>query len=60
MNDGKMWVYVEIGDTRYWGNLVDLPEAIDVADAVATLAEHGLKHIGVKVGFTYKRDDIDG
>lgn len=60
MNDGKMWVYVEIGGTRYWGNLVDLSEAIDVADAVATLAEHGLKHIDIKVGFTYKRDDIDG
>lgn len=60
MDDGKMWVYVEIDGHRYWGNLVDLHEAIDVADAVATLAEHGLKHIGVKVGFTYKRDDIDG
>ena len=31
MNDGKMWVYVEIQGKRYWGNLVEFEEALDVA-----------------------------
>lgn len=60
MGDSKLWVYIEIQGKRHWGNLVDFEEALDVAEAVATLARHGLNTVDFKVGFTDKRSDLNG
>ena len=60
MNDGKMWVYLEIQGKKHWGNLVEFEEALDVAEAVATLARHGLNTVDFKVGFADKRSDLKG
>lgn len=60
MHNGKLWVYIEIQGKRHWGNLVDFEEALDVAEAVATLARHGLNTVDFKVGFADKRGDLNG
>lgn len=59
MSDGKMWVYLEIQGKRHWGNLVEFEEALDVAEAVATLARHGLNSVDFKVGFADKRNNLN-
>lgn len=60
MHDAKLCVYIEIQGKRHWGNLVDFEEALDVAEAVATLARHGLNTVDFKVGFADKRSDLNG
>ena len=60
MGDSKLWVYLEFSGKRHWGNLVNFEEALDVAEAVATLARHGLNTVDFKVGFTDKRSDLNG